>query len=140
MPCCVHGGRDQHDERAGRSADLKPAAAQQRDEEAADDRGVEPALGVAPEAMAIAIDRGSATMATVRPATASAEVAEAVALAQDRDELWREQFARRSACSCGVPSVLTNPSCFIHLSAARSSVACRRSQSRLFVVAVAVPG
>ena len=41
MPCACHGGGDQHDERAGRPADLEAAAAQRRDEEAADDRGIE---------------------------------------------------------------------------------------------------
>ena len=38
------GRRDQHDEGAGRPADLEAAAAQRRDQEAADDRGIEPAL------------------------------------------------------------------------------------------------
>ena len=66
------GRRHQHDERAGRPADLEAAAAERRDEEAADDRRVETAVGVTPEAMAIAIDSGKATMATVRPAIASA--------------------------------------------------------------------
>ena len=36
---------DDHDERAGRAADLHPRAAQRRDQEPGDDRGVEAALG-----------------------------------------------------------------------------------------------
>ncbi len=37
----LHRRRDEHDERARRAADLKPAAAERRDHEAADDRGVQ---------------------------------------------------------------------------------------------------
>ena len=40
-----NGRRHQHDEGAGRSADLEAAAAERRDEEAADDRRVEAAVG-----------------------------------------------------------------------------------------------
>jgi hypothetical protein len=35
---------NQHDERAGRAADLKTAAAERRDQKASDDRSIEPAL------------------------------------------------------------------------------------------------
>ena len=38
------GQRHQHDERAGGPADLKPAAAEQRDDEAADHGGIKPAI------------------------------------------------------------------------------------------------
>ena len=51
-----------------------------------------PWSGDRPEPMAMAIDSGSATMATVRPAMASARNGPAVAFAQDGDELRREQF------------------------------------------------
>ena len=40
----LDGGGDEHDEGARRAADLKPAAAQERDQEAADDGGVEAAI------------------------------------------------------------------------------------------------
>ena len=40
----LRGRRDQHDEGAGRPADLEAAAAEQRHDEAADDSGVEPAV------------------------------------------------------------------------------------------------
>ncbi len=45
QPVSGDGGGDEHDEGARRSADLEAAAAKQRDEEAADDSGIEPALG-----------------------------------------------------------------------------------------------
>ena len=45
IPCCSHGRSDQHDEGARWPADLEPAAAERRHEEAADDRGVEAAVG-----------------------------------------------------------------------------------------------
>ena len=41
----LRGGGDEHDERAGRAADLEAAAAERGDEEAADDRGVQPLRG-----------------------------------------------------------------------------------------------
>ncbi len=41
----LHGHRDQPDKGRGRTADLEAAAAQQRDQEAADDGGIKPALG-----------------------------------------------------------------------------------------------
>ena len=44
-PVLAHRCSDQDDEGAGRAADLKAAAADRRDEEAADDRRVEAALG-----------------------------------------------------------------------------------------------
>ena len=65
-------GGDEHDEGAGRAADLEAAAAEQRDEKAADDAGAEPALGPSLDAIAIAMHSGKATTATVRPAMASA--------------------------------------------------------------------
>ena len=41
----IDGRGDQHDEGAGRAADLEAAAAQRRDQETSDDRGEEPTLG-----------------------------------------------------------------------------------------------
>ncbi len=67
-----HRGAHENDEGAGRPADLMTAATEQRHEEATDDRGIETRSGVTPEAIAIAIDSGRATIATVRPASASA--------------------------------------------------------------------
>ena len=63
---------DDDDEGAGRPADLEPRAAERRDEEAGDDRAVEPACGGTPEEMANAIASGSATRPTVTPAIRSA--------------------------------------------------------------------
>ncbi len=40
----AHRGRHQHDEGAGGSADLKPAATQRRDQEAANHGGDQPAV------------------------------------------------------------------------------------------------
>ena len=44
MPWRCDGRRHQHDEGAGRAADLEAAAAERRDQEAADDGGVEAAI------------------------------------------------------------------------------------------------
>jgi hypothetical protein len=68
----LHGRGNHNDERARRPADLHPAAAEQRHQKAADDRGVEPPLRPDADAIAIAIESGSATIATVSPASASA--------------------------------------------------------------------
>jgi hypothetical protein len=63
---------DHDDEGAGRPADLHPAAADGRDQEPRHDRRHEALAGSAPEAMAMASDSGSATIATVIPARRSA--------------------------------------------------------------------
>ena len=62
---------DHDDERAGRPADLHPAAAERRDQEPATIAVTSPAAGGAPEAMAIAMLSGIATSATLMPATRS---------------------------------------------------------------------
>ena len=90
MPCADRR-RDEHDEGAGRSADLEAAAAERRDEEAADDRGVEArGRGVTPDA--IAMPSTAAGRRSRRSARRSRrpEVADAVALAQHRHELGRK--------------------------------------------------
>ena len=85
--------RHQHDEGAGRPADLEAAAAEQRDQEAADDGGVEPALRTDAGRDR---DRHRQRQCHDRDGEAGdrvgAQVLEAVALAQDGDELRREEL------------------------------------------------
>ena len=56
-----------------------------------------PRSGPTPEAMAMAMDKGKATMATVRPATASARKFFSPAFFQDRDELRRIELGEGRA-------------------------------------------
>ena len=87
--------RDEDDEGAGRSADLEPAAAERRDQEAADDRRVEPALGRGSgrdgdrHRQRQRHDRDGEPRQGVGP-----ELAEVVAFPEDGDELRREQLAK----------------------------------------------
>ena len=82
-----HSRGNQHDEGASRAADLKTAAAQHGDQEAAHDGGVKTASGETPEATAIAMDSGRATIATVSPASISRrKVAKIVSLGQHGSE------------------------------------------------------
>ena len=88
--------RHQHDEGAGRPADLEAAAAEQRDQEAADDGGIETALGAD---AGCDRDRHRQRQRDDRDGQAGdrvgAQVLEAVALAQDGDELRREELGKR---------------------------------------------
>jgi hypothetical protein len=63
---------DDDDERAGRPADLHPAAADGRDQEPRDDRRDEALSGVGTRGDGDGQRQGSATMATVIPARRSA--------------------------------------------------------------------
>ena len=91
----LHHRGDEHDEGARRAADLHAAAAEQRHKETADDGRVKPALG--------ADARGDRDRHRQRQRhdgdrqagqRIRAQVSEPIALAEDRDELRREQFKR----------------------------------------------
>ena len=104
MPCRCDGRRDQHDEGAGRPADLEPAAAERRDEEAADDRRE--------QALVRRDARGDGDRHRQRQRDdgdgqpgngVGLELREPVAFAQHGHELGREQFgeARRLVSGLG---------------------------------------
>ena len=85
--------RDQDDEGAGRSADLKPAAAQGGDKEAADDRGVQSSVRRQSRADGDGHRERQRHDGDGQSGDGvGAERAPAVAFAQDGDELRREQF------------------------------------------------
>ena len=117
-PMAVDRRSDQDDERAGRPADLEAAAAQRRDQEAADDRGVEAALrrGAGGDR-----DRHRQGQRHDRDGEAGHDVGpqrpEAVTLAQDRDQFRREERAEagRSAAALKEVSmvILTETLCII---------------------------
>ena len=85
--------RDEDDEGAGRAADLEPAAAKRRDQEAADDRRIEAAFGRDAgrdgdcHRKRQCHDRDGEPGEGVGP-----ELGEVVAFAQDGDELRREEL------------------------------------------------
>ena len=85
--------RHEHDEGPGRPADLEPAAAEQRDEEPADDRGVETPVGRHAGGDRDRHRERQGHDGDGEPGDGvGAEIREPVALAQDRDELGGEQF------------------------------------------------
>jgi len=71
---------------------MEAAAAEQRHQEPPKIAALRPRSGVVPEAMAIAIDNGSATMATVSPETMSARNASKRRSLAQHAHHWREQF------------------------------------------------
>ena len=91
----LHRRGDEHDEGAGRAADLEAAAAEGGDAEAADDRGVEPALGRRARGDG---DRHRQRQRHDRHREAGEEVgtelARAVALGERRHELRQERGLR----------------------------------------------
>ena len=93
-PCCCDRRRDQHDEGAGRAADLEAAAAERRDDEAADDRRCR-ARGPASRPMRWR-SPWTAAARRWRPSgprrRRPCRSRKPVALAQNRDELRREQL------------------------------------------------
>ena len=95
MAVTLDDGRDENDEGTGRPADLKTAAPERRDQKAAHNGGIEPLLRRKPRA-----DRNghgqrqgdngdSKTRDGVGP-----KIAPAIALAQNGDELGREEFGK----------------------------------------------
>ena len=94
----LDGRRDQHDEGARRPADLEPAAAERRDQEAADDRGVKPAVRRHARGdgdrhrQGQRDDRDGQPGDDVRP-----QRAEPITFAQDRHQLRREELAKARA-------------------------------------------
>ena len=91
----LHGRGNQHDEGAGRSADLEAAAAERRDQEAGDDRGVE---ALYRRRARRDRDRHRQRQRDDRDREAGEgvglEIGKAVAFAQDRHQLRREQVAK----------------------------------------------
>jgi hypothetical protein len=86
--------RHQHDESACGPADLEAAAAEQRDQEAADDGGIEPAFRAdAGRHRDCHRQRQGHDRDGEAGDRVGAQVVEAVALAQDRYELRREELA-----------------------------------------------
>ena len=101
----LDGGGHEHDEGPGRAADLEPAAAQRRDQEAADDRRVEPAVRRGPGGDR---DRHRQRQGDDRDREpgdeVGAEILEPVTLAQHGDELGREQLGEAGlAGACALP-------------------------------------
>ncbi|MET4067989.1 hypothetical protein ABID58_002784 [Bradyrhizobium sp. S3.2.6] len=105
---CHHGGeddavdamplrrhRDQHDEGARGAADLEPAAAEQRHDEAADNRSVEPAIRCHAGGNR---NRHRQRKRDDRDREArkhiGAEIREAIAFAPDGNELWQIEFGK----------------------------------------------
>jgi len=89
-PVTFGGQRHEHDECAGRTSDLKPAAAEQRNDEAADDGGIETAIG---RHAGCDRDRHRERKRDDRyrqtGESIGAKIDKGVALAQNRDELGR---------------------------------------------------
>ena len=84
---------DEHDEGAGRTADLEAAAAQQRDQEAADDGRVEPALRRDARGDGDRHRQRQRDDGDRQPGNGvGAQMLEPVALAKHGHELWREKL------------------------------------------------